>query len=131
MLSAQDAGHTCAGAGPAGWIDDRSETGDPLSARAVAATEPGGGHLHEPVEGLSSEWFCEAVAVPDAADRPLTVRAEVRDSYDGPVISVLAVYLGLPWPGNRGGEPVRLGDLPVDRAAPSSGTPAPSTRSSG
>ncbi|MFD6249869.1 hypothetical protein [Streptomyces roseolus] len=101
--------------GMAGWIDQWSEYGDPLSARAAAVVEQGGGHLHEPADGPSREWLCEAVAVPAASDRPLKVRAQTWDSYDGPVITVLEVDLGLPWPGGPGGGPVRLGDLPVDR----------------
>ncbi|MFD6762111.1 hypothetical protein [Streptomyces roseolus] len=101
--------------GMAGWVDQWSEYGDPLSARAAAAVEQGGGHLHEPADGPSREWLCEAVAVPAASDRPLKVRARTWDSYDGPVITVLEVDLGLLWPGGPGGEPVRLGDLPVDR----------------
>ncbi|MFE7466795.1 hypothetical protein ACFU6R_22200 [Streptomyces sp. NPDC057499] len=101
--------------GMAGSIDQWPEHGDPLSMRATAAAEQGGGHLHEPADGPSQEWFCEAVAVPAAADRPLKVRAETWDSYDGPVIAVLEVDLGLPWPGAPGGEPVLLGDLPIDR----------------
>ncbi|MFD4906421.1 hypothetical protein [Kitasatospora purpeofusca] len=59
----------------------------------MAAAEHGGGHPHEPADGPSGEWFCEAVAVPATADRPLTVRAEAWSSYDGPVISVLEVDL--------------------------------------
>ena len=101
--------------GMAGWIDQWPELGDPLSVRAVAAAEQGGGHFHEPADGPSQEWLCEAVAVPAAADRSLTVRAETWDSYDGPVITVLEVDLGLPWPGGPDGEPIRLGDLPIDR----------------
>ncbi|MFC9734358.1 hypothetical protein ACFWGM_28255 [Streptomyces roseolus] len=101
--------------GMAGWVDQWYEYGDPLSARAAAAVEQGGGHLHEPADGPSREWLCEAVAVPAASDRPLKVRARTWDSYDGPVITVLEVDLGLLWPGGPGGEPVRLGDLPVDR----------------
>ncbi|MFF3598082.1 hypothetical protein [Kitasatospora indigofera] len=101
--------------GMAGWIDQWPKHGDPLSVRATAAAEQGGGHLHEPADSASQEWFCEAVAVPAASDRPLKVRAQTWDSYDGPVITVLEVDLGLPWPGDPGGEPIRLGDLPVDR----------------
>jgi len=101
--------------GMAGWIDQWPEHGDPLSVRATAAVEQGGGHLHEPADGPGQEWFCEAVAVPAAADRPLQVRAMTWDSYDGPVVTVLEVDLHLPWPGGPDGEPVLLGDLPVDR----------------
>ncbi|MEV4562092.1 hypothetical protein AB0K51_34685 [Kitasatospora sp. NPDC049285] len=101
--------------GMAGWIDQWSEHGAPLSERALAAGQRGGGHLHEPADGPSEEWFCEAVAVPAAPDRPLNVRAQTWNSYDGPVITVLEVDLGLPWPGDPGGEPILLGDLPVDR----------------
>jgi hypothetical protein len=101
--------------GMAGWIDQWPEHGDLLSVRATAAREQGGGHLHEPADGPSQEWFCEAVAVPAASDRPLKVRAQTWDSSYGPVITVLEVDLGLPWPGDPGGEPVHLGDLPVDR----------------
>ncbi|MGV9269550.1 hypothetical protein ACWDRR_33390 [Kitasatospora sp. NPDC003701] len=101
--------------GMAGSIDQWSETGDPLSVRALAAAGFGGGHFHEPADGPSSDWWCEAVAVPAAADRPLKVRAKPWVSYDGPVVSVLEVDLGLPWPSNRGRSPIRLGDLPVDR----------------
>ncbi|MEU9048418.1 MULTISPECIES: hypothetical protein [unclassified Kitasatospora] len=53
--------------------------------------------------------------MPAAADQPLKVRAETWVSYDVPVITVLEVDLGLPWPSSRDGEPIRLGDLPVDR----------------
>ncbi|MFF3418461.1 hypothetical protein ACFYW9_27710 [Streptomyces sp. NPDC002698] len=101
--------------GMAGWIDHWSKTGDPLSMRALAAAEHGGGHLHEPADGPSSGWSCEAVAVAAAADQLLKVRAATAESYDGPVVTVLEVDLGLPWPSNRGKEPIRLGDLPVDR----------------
>ncbi|MFD4908987.1 hypothetical protein [Kitasatospora purpeofusca] len=101
--------------GMAGWIDHWSGLGDPLSVRAMAAAKRGGGHLHEPADGPSRNWSCEAVAVPAAADRPLKVRAETGESYDGPVVTVLEVDLGLSWPGEPGGGPVRLGDLPVDR----------------
>ncbi|GAA1501131.1 hypothetical protein GCM10009760_63720 [Kitasatospora kazusensis] len=101
--------------GMAGSIDQWPEVGDPLSMRALAAAGFGGGHLHEPADGPGREWWCEAVAVPAAADRPLEVRAEPWVSPDGPVISVLEVDLGLPWPDDGGGEPIRLGDLPVDR----------------
>jgi hypothetical protein len=83
--------------------------------RALAAAEPGGGHLHEPSDVPSQDWICEAVAVPATASRPLKVRAETWESYDGPVITVLEVDLGLPWLGGLDGEPIRLGDLPVDR----------------
>ena len=101
--------------GMAGSIDQWPGMGDPLSVRALAAAGLGGGHFHEPADGPSEEWWCEAVAVPAAADRSLEVRAEPWDSYAGPVISVLEVDLGLPWPSDRGGEPIRLGDLPIDR----------------
>ncbi|KJY26062.1 hypothetical protein [Streptomyces sp. NRRL S-495] len=100
--------------GTAGSIDQWPEIGDPLSVRALDAARFGGGHLHEPADGPSSEWWCEAVAVPAATDRPLKVRAEPWVSYDGPVISVLEVDLGLRSTG----------------AAWSSGTRAPWTRSS-
>jgi hypothetical protein len=45
------------------------------------------------------------------------VRARTSASpFDGePTIAVLEVGLGLPWPGPEDGEPVQLGDLPVDR----------------
>ncbi|MEV6357820.1 hypothetical protein [Streptomyces hydrogenans] len=101
--------------GMAGWIDQWSEFGDPLSVRALAAAERHGGHLHEPADGPGENWSCEAVAVPAATDRPLRVRAETGESYDGPVITVLEIDLGLPWPGDPDGEPIRLGDLPIDR----------------
>jgi hypothetical protein len=101
--------------GMAGWIDHWSELGDPLSVRALAAAAHGGSHLHEPADGPSENWTCEAVAVPAAVDRSLKVRAETGESYDGPVITVLEIDLGLPWPGDPDGEPIQLGDLPVDR----------------
>ncbi|WP_457033716.1 hypothetical protein [Kitasatospora sp. P5_F3] len=101
--------------GMAGWIDHWSELGDPLSVRALVAAEQGGGHLHEPADGPSRDWSCEAVAVPAATDRPLKVRAETGESYDGPVVTVLEIDLGVPWPGDPDGEPIRLGDLPIDR----------------
>ncbi|WP_127507024.1 hypothetical protein [Actinoplanes solisilvae] len=91
--------------GMAGWIDHWPELGQPLSERARKAALSGGGHLRE--------WLCEAVAVPAAADRPLTVRASTSPSPfdEEPSIATLEIELGLPWHGN----PVRLGDLPVDR----------------
>ncbi|MFF2847598.1 hypothetical protein ACFVT5_14935 [Streptomyces sp. NPDC058001] len=96
--------------GMAGWIDQWRELGQPLSERARAAAATGGGHLRE---GL-----CEAIAVPAADDRPLTVRASTSPSPfdEEPTIATLEISLGLPWPepANRSA-PVRLGDLPVDR----------------
>lgn len=96
--------------GMAGWIDQWRELGQPLSERARTAAASGGGHL--------CRWLCEAVAVPVAADRPLTVRASTSVSpFDEELtIATLEISLGLPWPG--AGDrlvPVRLGDLPVDR----------------
>ncbi|MFB6977523.1 hypothetical protein [Streptomyces scopuliridis] len=96
--------------GMAGWIDYWRELGQPLSERARTAAASGGGHLHE--------WLCEAVAVPAADDRPLTVRACTSPSPfdEEPTISTLEISLGLPWPGTVDGVvPVQLGDLPVDR----------------
>ncbi|WP_432253417.1 hypothetical protein [Streptomyces sp. HNM1019] len=96
--------------GMAGWIDEWRELGQPLSERARAAAATGGGHLRE--------GFCEAVAVPAADDRPLTVRASTSPSpFDGePTIATLEIGLALPWPETADRRvPVRLGDLPVDR----------------
>lgn len=47
--------------------------------------------------------------------RPPRARAGNRGSYDGPVVTVLETGLGPPWPGDPGGGPIRLGDLPVGR----------------
>ncbi|MGW1531578.1 hypothetical protein [Streptomyces aureus] len=101
--------------GMAGWIDEWRHLGRPLSERARTAAATGGGHLHE--------WLCEAVAVPAADDRPLTVRASTSPSpFDGePTIATLEIGLGLQWPvtvdpsAAERSLPVRLGDLPVDR----------------
>lgn len=96
--------------GMAGWIDQWRELGRPLSERARTAAAAGGGHLRE--------WLCEAVAVPAADDRPLTVRASTSPSpFDKePTIAILEISLGLPWPETADRTaPVRLGDLPVDR----------------
>ncbi|MFJ7065963.1 hypothetical protein [Streptomyces sp. NPDC101115] len=96
--------------GMAGWIDQWRELGEPLSERASAAAADGGGHLRD--------WLCEAVAAPAAADRPLRVRASTSPSpFDGePAIATLEISLGLPWSETADrSEPVRLGDLPVDR----------------
>ncbi|MEU3606279.1 hypothetical protein AB0E83_12610 [Streptomyces sp. NPDC035033] len=96
--------------GTAGGVDQWRELGRPLSERARTAAANGGGHLQE--------WSCEAVAVPAAADRPLSVRASTSPSpFDGePTIATLEIGLGLPWPGTMSrSAPVRLGDLPVDR----------------
>ncbi|MFF5970191.1 hypothetical protein ACFY7C_01570 [Streptomyces sp. NPDC012769] len=95
--------------GMAGGIGVWPELGRPLSERAREAAAAGGGHLRD---GL-----CEAVAVPARADGTLTVRAATEPSVfdEEPVISVLEVELGVPWPDGAGDAPVRLGDLPVDR----------------
>ncbi|WP_234021400.1 hypothetical protein [Streptomyces sp. 142MFCol3.1] len=96
--------------GMAGWIDQWRELGQPLSERARTAAASGGGHLRE--------WLCEAVAVPAAGDRPLTVRASTSPSpfEKQPAIATLEFGLGPPWPESAGRPvPVRLGDLPVDR----------------
>ncbi|GAA2753444.1 hypothetical protein [Kitasatospora cinereorecta] len=96
--------------GMASWIDYWPEFGQPLSERARTVAAEGGGHLHE--------WLCEAVAVPAAAGRPLTVRGATSPSpFDGEqTIAVLEIGLGLPWPDGRDpAVPVLLGDLPVDR----------------
>ncbi|MEU4727453.1 hypothetical protein [Streptomyces sp. NPDC023588] len=96
--------------GMAGWLDHWRELGRPLSDRAKAVASSGGGHLRE--------WLCEAVAVPAAGDRPLSVRANTsRSPFDEePTIATLEISLGLPWPGTADRSvPVRLGDLPVDR----------------
>ncbi|MFE1292215.1 hypothetical protein [Streptomyces sp. NPDC058751] len=50
--------------GMAGWIDHWSKTGDPLSVRALAAAEHGGGHLHEPADGPSGGWSLRCTATP-------------------------------------------------------------------
>lgn len=103
--------------GMAGWIDYWPQVGRPLSERARTAIATGGGHLHDPEDSEPSAWMCEAIAVAAAADRPLQVRAQTSASpFDGePTIAVLEVGLGLSWPGPDDGEPVQLGDLPVDR----------------
>ncbi|MFF3920413.1 hypothetical protein ACFYZB_44815 [Streptomyces sp. NPDC001852] len=103
--------------GMAGWIDYWAQVGRPLSERARTAIATGGGHLHGPENSEPSAWTCEAIAVAAAADRPLQVRAQTSASpFDGePTIAVLEVDLGLLWPGPDDGEPVQLGDLPVDR----------------
>lgn len=103
--------------GMAGWIDYWPHVGGPLSERARTAIAAGGGHLHGPEDTEPSAWMCEAIAVAAAADRPLQVRARTSASpFDGePTIAVLEVDLGLPWPGPDAGEPLPLGDLPVDR----------------
>ncbi|MEV7891231.1 hypothetical protein ACWD3I_43570 [Streptomyces sp. NPDC002817] len=103
--------------GMAGWIDYWPQVGGPLSERARTAIAAGGGHLHGPEDTEPSAWMCEAIAVAAAADRPLQVRARTSASpFDGgPTIAVLEVDLGLPWPGLDAGEPLQLGDLPVDR----------------
>ncbi|MGW9028623.1 hypothetical protein ACWGQ5_31665 [Streptomyces sp. NPDC055722] len=95
--------------GMASWIDYWPQLGQPLSERARAVASIGGGHVHD--------WMCEMVAVHVAEDRPLTVRASTAASpFDGgPTIAVLEIDLGLPWAGTAGGEPIVLGDLPVDR----------------
>ncbi|MDX3725936.1 hypothetical protein [Streptomyces caniscabiei] len=96
--------------GMAGWIDHWRELGQPLSERARAVSLSGGGHLRE--------WLCEAVAVPAAADRTLTVRATTSPSPfdEEPTIATLEISLGRVWPGTaERSVPVRLGDLPVDR----------------
>lgn len=78
--------------GMAGWIDQWRDLGQPLSERARTAAATGGGHLRE--------WLCEAVAVPAAGDRPLTVRASTSPSPfdEEPTIATLEISLGLPWP---------------------------------
>jgi hypothetical protein len=103
--------------GMAGWIDYWPQVGEPLSERARAAIAGGGGHLHGPEGTEPAAWMCEASAVAAAADRPLQVRARTSASpFDGePTIAVLEAELGLPWPGPDDGEPLQLGDLPVDR----------------
>ncbi|MFF8601257.1 hypothetical protein ACF065_23480 [Streptomyces sp. NPDC015232] len=95
--------------GMGGGIDDWPRCGPPLSERAREAAADGGGHLRD---GL-----CEAVAVPACPDRPLVARARTAPSVfdEEPVIEVLEVDLGVPWPAGRAPEGVRLGDLPVDR----------------
>ncbi|MGW8761848.1 hypothetical protein ACWGN5_05010 [Streptomyces sp. NPDC055815] len=101
----------------AGAVDSWAGTDRPLSERGLAAARAGGGHRHLPEDGEPEDWFCEAVAVPAASDRPLPVRAEAAPSpFDGePTVSALEVDLGLPWPVEYGTGPVHLGDLPVDR----------------
>ncbi|MFC1407818.1 hypothetical protein ACEZCY_00830 [Streptacidiphilus sp. N1-12] len=103
--------------GMAAGIDYWPRVGRPLSERARTAIAAGGGHLHGPEDSEPSAWMCEAVAVAAAADRPLQVRARTSASpFDGePTIAVLEVDLSLPWSGRDDGEPVQLGDLPVDR----------------
>ncbi|WP_225860351.1 hypothetical protein [Streptomyces triticiradicis] len=103
--------------GMAGWIDHWPQVGRPLSERARTAMATGGGHLYGPEDGEPSTWTCEAIAVAAAADRPLQVRARTSASPfdEEPTIAVLEVGLGLPWSGPDDSEPVRLGDLPVDR----------------
>lgn len=93
--------------GMAGWMGDWGACGLPERARAMAGV--GGGHLRD---GL-----CEAVAVPARPDGTLTVRALTTPSvFDGePVVSLLEIELGVPWPTGRAPESIRLGDLPVDR----------------
>ncbi|MGA5701846.1 hypothetical protein [Peterkaempfera bronchialis] len=96
--------------GMAGWIDYWRELGQPLSERARTTAASGGGHF--------GEWLCEAVAVPAADDRPLTVRASTSPSPfdEEPTIAILEIGLGVPWPETADRSmPVRLGDLPVDR----------------
>jgi hypothetical protein len=81
--------------------------GQRLSERAATAAAAGGGHVRE--------WLFEAVAVPAAADRPLSVRATTQPSpFDQqPTIAVLEVDLGVAVPALTKG-PIVLGDLPVD-----------------
>ncbi|WP_455352757.1 hypothetical protein [Streptomyces sp. SYSU K217416] len=96
--------------GMAGWIDEWRKLGQPLSERARTAVASGGGHLRE--------WLCEAVVVPAASDRPLTVRASTSPSPfdEEPTIATLEISLGLPWPETADRTlPVQLGGLPVDR----------------
>lgn len=72
--------------------------------------------MHGPEDSEPSAWMCEAIAVEAAADRPLRVRAQTSASpFEGPTVAVLEVDLGLSWSGHDDGEPVQLGDLPVDR----------------
>lgn len=96
--------------GMAGWIDYWPGTEEALFQRAATAAAAGGGHLRD------GSCDAEAVAVPAAADRSLPVRASTAPSpFDGePTIAVLEVELGVPWPWPSG-DPVLLGDLPVDR----------------
>ncbi|MGW6420272.1 hypothetical protein [Streptomyces sp. NPDC055055] len=103
--------------GMAGAVDCWADSGRPLSARGLDAARAGGGHLHLPEDADPEEWYAEAVVVAAANDRPLPVRAETAASpFDGePTVSVLEVDLLLPWPAERGPDPVPLGDLPVDR----------------
>lgn len=93
--------------GMAGWIDYWSVIGEPLSWRAAAALESGGGYLRQ--------FECEAVAVAAVANRPLPVSAAVSNSpFDNaPTIATLQVDLGCPWTAANQ-TPVLLGDLPVD-----------------
>lgn len=96
--------------GMAGWIDQWPALGQSLSERARETASSGGGHLRE--------WLCEAVAVPAADDRSLTVRASTSPSPfdEEPTVATLEIGLGLPWPETADRSvPVRLGDLPVDR----------------
>ena len=100
------------------WIDSWPEDGRTRSERALGATAGGDSHLYLPgADGRPRSWSGEAVTVRAAADRPLPVRALTSPSpSDGvPTISVLEADLGLPWPPDRGDEPLTLGDLPVDR----------------
>jgi hypothetical protein len=94
--------------GMGAWIDYWPQIGRPLSERAIAAASTGGGHVHD--------WLCEMVVVRAAADQPLKVRAHAAPSpFDGRLsIEVLEIDLGLPWDGGDGGDPILLGDLPVD-----------------
>ncbi|MFD7644607.1 hypothetical protein ACFV4P_28615 [Kitasatospora sp. NPDC059795] len=93
--------------GMVSWADRRPESGLP-SERARVAAAADGGHL--------ADGECEAVAVPAAGGRALGVTARTGLSWytEEPVIAVLEVELGVPWAGESD-EPVRLGDLPVDR----------------
>ncbi|MFE1961377.1 hypothetical protein [Streptomyces sp. NPDC059479] len=103
--------------GMASWIDYWPQVGRPLSERARKAAVSGGGHLHGSEGSEPRAGTCEAIAVGAAAGRPLPVRAQTSASpFDGePTIAVLEVGLGLPWTGSEDGEPLQLGDLPVDR----------------
>ncbi|ACU77792.1 hypothetical protein Caci_8979 [Catenulispora acidiphila DSM 44928] len=93
--------------GMAGWIDYWSVIGEPLSRRAAAAIDSGGGYLRQ--------FECEAVAVATSSDRPLPVSATVATSlFDGaPTIATLQMDLGRPWT-TADQTTVLLGDLPVD-----------------
>lgn len=94
-------------AGHLGYI--WADIGQRLSDRAATAAAAGGGHVHE--------WLFEAVAVPVAADRPLSVRATTQPSPSDqqPTIAILEVELGLAVAAAAEG-PVVLGDLPVGRS---------------